>query len=485
MKTYPRPPVVVVLGHVDHGKTTLLDYIRKTNIAKKEYGGITQKIGAYEVLLNISGYPINKITFIDTPGHEVFSKLRSRGAEVADIAVLIVDACDSVMPQTIESFYHIKNAKIPFIVAANKIDLPSANPQKVKRDLAKHNVLVEGMGGNIPFVTISAKTGQGVNDLLELILFIASEKNLSYSPQNPLSAYIIEAKKEKAGITVSAIIKDGCLKVGEVIYALDKKCKIRALINDRGQFLKEVFPSTPFVLLGFEKLPEVGVELTREEKREEKKATILKEDVSSKTIDDWLKKTEEKKLFLIVKADSYGSLEAIISQISSFKNLEIVMASVGEITRSDLFLAKAAKAIIIAFNVPVTKKIFELAKEEKVIIKSYSLIYEIIEEIKEAVSFLKEKKEQIAKIKGEAKILANFIIEGERIAGVKVIQGKISLGDQVEIYRGERLLGRAKIVSLKQKAKKVETVCKNEEAGMIFSPPLDFSIGDMVKSYSI
>lgn len=483
-KYFPRSPVVAVLGHVDHGKTTLLDYIRKSRLTEKEIGGITQKIGAYEVSTDIKGYPTNKITFIDTPGHEVFSQLRSRGAEVADLAVLVVDATTSVMPQTIESVYHIKNAEIPFIVAANKIDLPTANIEKVKNDLAKNKILVEGKGGDIPFVPISAKKGTGIDNLLEMILFLASVRELKYSPEATLEAYIIEARKEKAGIITSVIIKNGVLRNGEVIYALDKQAKIRAIVNDRGERLKEVYPSTPFVLLGFEELPEVGIPLTREKINKERKSIIV-EKLEEKATEDFFQRKQEKKLRLIIKADSYGSLEAILSQISSFKNIEIILASIGEIAPSDLFLAKTSKAIIIAFFVPITKKISNLAKEEGVIIKSYSLIYELLEELSEVSSFLKEKEAKALSLKGEAKILANFIIENERIAGVRVIKGRINLGDEIEIYRNNKLIGKAKIVSLKKRAKPVLEVKKNEEAGVIFSPQLDFSIGDVIKSYSI
>ena len=482
-KSFPRPPVVVVLGHVDHGKTTLLDYIRKTNIAEKEIGKITQKIGAYEVEVNIKGYQINKITFIDTPGHEIFTKLRLRGAEVADIAVLVIDAVDSVMPQTIESIYHIKQAKIPFIIAANKIDLPQANLDKLKKDLAKQNLLVEGFGGEIPFVPISAKKGTGVNDLLEMIIFIASERNLNYSPENPIEAYIIESKKDKRGVIASVIIKNGKLKVGETVYALDNQAKIRAIISDKGRNLFEVYPSTPFLLLGFKEPPPVGVMLTREKRKLVKEQSIINKKQAN--LRDFFKKEEKKKLRLIIKTDNYGSLEAILSHISSSKDIEIILASTGEITKSDIFLAKISQAIVIGFSLSIDKNIYDLAKEEKVIVKSYSLIYELLEELKEVSLFLKEKEEKEIHLKGEAKILASFIIEKEKIAGIKVVKGKINLDDQMELYRDNKLIGKAKIVSLKKRAQPVIEVKKNEEAGIIFYPQLDFNIGDVIKSYSI
>lgn len=485
-KSIPRPPVVVVLGHVDHGKTTLLDYIRKSNITEKEVGGITQTIGAYEVLVDAKGYDINKITFIDTPGHEAFTKLRLRGADVADIAILVVDGVDSVMPQTIESIYHIKNAKIPFVVAVNKIDLPSANVDQVKKDLAQQEVLVEGFGGDIPFIPISAKKGTGVKDLLETILFMASLKELKYSPQNPFKAYVIESRKDKSGVVASVIIKDGMLRVGEVVYALTYKAKIRAMINDKGKRLKEVYPSTPFLLLGFRELPEVGVELTKEEKQ---KPIITSQPMINQSLTSpevlFQEKDEKKKLRLIIKADSQGSLEAILSTLTKNENIETILASVGGIAKSDVFLAKISQAIIIGFSLAIDKNIIEFAGQEKVIIKSYNLIYELLEELTEVSGLLKEKEKEEQFIKGEAKILATFIIEKEKIAGVKVIKGKINLDDQIDLYRNNRLVGKAKIVSLKTRAKTITEIKKNEEAGMIFYPQLDFNIGDVVKSHSI
>lgn len=484
-KDLPRPPVVVVLGHVDHGKTTLLDYIRKSHLAENEIGGITQKIGAYEIDVDFKDYHIKKITFIDTPGHEAFTKLRLRGAEVADIAVLVIDAIDSVMPQTIESIYHIKNAQIPLIVAVNKIDMPQSDLEKVKKDLLKQQIAVEGMGGDIPFIPISAKTGQGVNDLLEMILFTSSIKDLRYSQQNCLKAYVLESKKEKAGVIASVIIKDGFLRVGDTVYINDEEIKVRSMITDRGLMVKEIFPSTPVVLLGFKNLPEPGSVLsTKKIKNREKKQDleIKKED---KNPLNFLNKEEKKKLKLMIKTDSFGSLEAILSQIKEKENIEIILASVGEVNRSDLLLAKISKAIIIAFNVFVSKDILTLAETEKIIIKSYSLIYELLEELEEVELILKEKEKKTSDVKGEAKILANFIIEKERIAGIKVLKGKINLNDQIEIYRNSQLIGKTKIVSLKQRAKLVNEVKKNEEAGIIFYPKLDFSIGDVIKSYSI
>jgi len=478
MKT--RPPVVTILGHVDHGKTTLLDYIRKSNLTKKEIGGITQRIGAYEIDTKIKGYPNSKITFIDTPGHEAFAKLRSRGANIADIALLLIDGKDGVMAQTIESIYHIKNANIPFIVVINKIDLPESRPEKIKNELIKYEVLVEDKGGKIPCLLISAKTGQGINDLLETILLLGAEKNLSFNPQSPAKVYIIEAKKDKAGILTSAIIKDGHLKVGDIFYENEKPKKIRAMFDDLGRAIKEVFPSTPFVFLGYDELPEAGTLLSLTPQSTTQKEENVKKTVNVQEI--LQPKKEEKKLSLVLKADSYGSLEALTNALSNIKNCEIVLKGIGDINRSDIFLAKTTKAIVVGFSVKASEEAKILAQQEKIIIKTYQIIYDLLDELKEVSQLLQEKEQKEKSIKGEAKILASFIIEGEKVFGVTVTKGKINLGDPIEVYRQDKLIGKTKLVSLKIRAKRVEEVKKNQEAGMVFSPPLDITIGDVVKS---
>lgn len=481
-----RPPVVVVLGHVDHGKTTLLDSIRKTNQTEKEVGHITQTIGAWEVNVSLKGYANSKITFIDTPGHEAFSKLRLRGAQVADIAVLVVDAKDSVMPQTLEAISHIKNAQIPFVVAINKIDIPQVNIDKVKQDLARQGVRIEGMGGEIPVVAISAKKGTGVDDLLETILIISSEQKLTFEPTNAAYGVIIESKKDKQGVVATTIPKDGCLQIGDIMYVGDEPTKIKALINDQGHHLQKVYPSTPCLILGFKKLPEVGTTITANPQ-----ARIPTASAHSTTVaDDALLKTlstkeENKKLKIIIKTNTQGALDVIRDSLEGNTNLEIVLAAVGEINKSDIFLAKVTKAILIGFAVTPDKPIIKLAEEEKVVIKTYELIYELLEELTEVSSLLKEKTTKEKQLKGEAKILAQFIIEKERVAGIRVTKGKLSLNEPIELYRSDQLIGRSKIVSLKTRAKPIETVKKNEEAGMIFYPQLDFVTGDVVKSYTI
>lgn len=481
-----RPPIVAILGHVDHGKTTLLDYIRKSNITDREYGGITQKIGAYEITTEFKDYKTNKITFIDTPGHEAFTKLRARGADVSDIALLLIDGKDSVMPQTAESISHIKAAKIPFIVVINKIDLPETNPEKVKNDLLKCEVMTEGKGGNVPVALVSAKTGKGVNELLETILFIASDLKLNFDEKNPALAYIIETKKDRRGIVASAIIKDGMIKIADTLFVNDQKIKVRSLINDLGKSIFQVLPSSPFEILGFNDMPEVGGLIKQESTINNQQLTIRDQQPTALkplTLEDVLKTpVVEKKLAAIIKADSQGSVEALKNSLKDNVNLNIILLAVGEINKSDIFLAKATKSIIIGYTVKTSAEAEDLAKQEKVIIKSYQIIYELLDELNEVANLIKEKEEKEKNLKGEAKVIANFIIEGEKIFGVSVIKGKINLGDQLECFRKNKLIGKTKLVSLKIRAKTVNEVKKGQEAGMIFGPPLDFVVGDVVKS---
>ncbi len=480
----PRPPIVAILGHVDHGKTTLLDYIRKSKLAAKEPGGITQRIGAYEITTDIKGYKTNKITFIDTPGHEAFSLLRARGAHVADIALLLIDGKDSIMPQTEESIAHIKNAKIPFIVVVNKIDLPDVNVEKVKNDLLKFEIMVEGKGGHTSVVPISAKTGKGIHELLEMILLLSSDLHLTYDPVAKPKAYIIETKRDKRGIVISAIIKDGILKVGDDIFVEAKKTKVRSMISDLGTSIQVVSPSTPFEILGFEELPEVGTLIQNEPIISAHETTST---ISSNPFDmtTFLKpEVEEKKLFLIIKADSQGTLEAITHSLAKKSSVEIILKSVGDINKSDVFLAKTTKSIIIGFSVHIAPEVSELSKQEKVIIKTYNIIYELLDELIEVAELLKEKEEKEKNLKGEAKVLATFVIEGEKIFGVKITKGKINLNDDIEQFRQNKLIAKTKLISLKIRAKTVDEVKKEQEAGMVFSPPLDFRVGDVVKSIS-
>jgi len=476
-----RPPIVTILGHVDHGKTTLLDTIRRSRITAREHGGITQRIGGYEITTGIKGYDTDKITFIDTPGHEAFSKLRSRGATIADIAILIIDAKDSIKPQTIESIAHIKNAKIPFIVAINKIDLPEANPGKVMKDLLKHEVITEKMGGDVLALPISAKKGNGIPELLEALLLISADQKLEYDPKGETEAYIIESNKDTRGVTASVIIKNGTISVGDQLYTSTGKIKVRSLISDSGKQLRTVIPSTPFVLLGFSDIPAIGTILTSQ-KQEITKAELSTD--TSKPFDMaslFQKKEETNKLSVILKAESQGTLEAIVEALKKNDNISIVLEAVGDIHKSDIFLAKTTKAIVIGFSVKVIKDVKDLAKQEKVIIKTYDVIYELLEELEEVSDIMQEKIEHEKNLKAQAKILATFIIEGEKVFGGLITKGKVNLGDTAEIYRNNKLIGNSKLVSLRIRAKKVQEVKKDQECGMQFAPEVDIKEGDVIK----
>lgn len=478
----PRPPIVVVLGHVDHGKTTLLDTLRKSNIAAAESGAITQKIGAYEIQTKFSDYDTSKITFIDTPGHEAFDKLRTRGASIADIALLIIDASESIKPQTIDSIKVILDAKIPFIVVLNKTDLPTANVDKVQKDLLRHHVIVESMGGKILAIPISAKTGNNIDNLLEAILLTAHELHLTYSPQNELKGVVLETQKSKAGSTVSCLILDGTLRVGDTVFFENQPVKVKALTDDIGKLLKSAEPSLPVLLLGAQNLPLVGTLLTAQsiekiENNQDKKP--------STPVFDFSTPDENKKLRLLIKADNQGSLEAILGKLSGNDQIEILKSEVGDIATDDVFFAATSGSIIIGFNVKPDSLALKKSVDDKVVIKTYKIIYEMLEELAEVSELFKAKQEAAKRLYAEAKIIAEFVVEGEKIAGVAVTKGQLENGDTVEVYRNNEHIFDTKLVSLKQRAKSLRSIPRGEEGGVVFSPPLDFQIGDMIKSYRI
>lgn len=483
-----RSPIVAILGHVDHGKTSLLDYIRKSRLTVKEHGGITQRIGAYSVDTEMKGYLTSNITFIDTPGHEAFTKLRSRGATTADIAILVIDAKDSIMPQTIESIAHIKASKIPLIIALNKSDLPEANPQKVERDLIKYGIQTEHQGGKVPAIKISAKTGTGVKDLLEAILLVASDRKLNYDENAPTKAIIIETNKDRRGIVASIILRDGKLMTGQNLYTEKNDIiKVRAIMDEVGQQKKLVVPSAPVQILGFQEMPDVGTVLSSE-KQESKQSGAKVDTKKAPTMSqaDMLKammtpKIEEKKLAIIAKTDSQGSLEALIETLSDNKKIDLILATVGDIHRSDVFLAKATGAIIVGFSVGTDPETALLAQQEKIVIKTYSIIYEILEELEEVTDLIAAKEAAAKNLKAEGKVLAVFDIEGEKAFGLSITKGKFVVSDEIMAFRDGNNFGKAKIVSLKYKAKNISEAKKGEECGFMISPELDMRVGDIVK----
>ena len=470
-----KPPVVVVLGHVDHGKTTLLDALRQSNVAKSEFGEITQHIGAYEIISKEKKI----ITFIDTPGHEAFNTLRSRGAKLADIALLIVAADGSVKPQTLEALKQIKIFKISYIVVINKVDLPTANVEKVIKDLNKQEVYLEGRGGEVPYVEISAKNGTGLETLLELISLVAELKDFTYSPTNPVEGAIIEAKKDRRGVVLTIVLSNGHLKVGDKVYFGNTEVKIRAMFNDKNEAVKEVYPSTPVEILGSKEIIPSGTVLSADQKQVDVQEIAQKQAL---TEEGWFDQNSTKFNF-IIKADAYGTLEAIEEKFKDFEEIKIISSQTGELTDADLELAKTTKSNILVFNTKVRPPLLKKAEIEEINIFQYNLIYELLDQVEDLIFGLRTRQEKEARKVGEAKIIAKFNRENKIIAGIKVITGKVTLSEKAEVLRGKKVLGETTISSLYKKSDPVQEVGKGEECGAIFTDKIDFRQGDIVKLY--
>jgi len=464
-KVNSRPPVVVVLGHVDHGKTTLLDKIRKSRVAEKEPGMITQRIGVYQVEVE-AGKEKKKIIFIDTPGHEAFAKMRQRGAQITDIAILVVAADDGVMPQTKESIQYLKETKTPFIVALNKIDLPAADPKRVKSQLADAGVLVEELGGKVVCIPISARTGQGIKELLEMILLLAEMEELKENLQGPLKLAVVESKLDsRKGPVATVIVQSGTLRQGDTIELGGIASKVRGILNEQGQRVAEASSSTPVEILGLKKVPMVG-EVAHEEGKVEKEPGEPE--------------GGNRKLRIILKADTSGSLEAILQSLP--KQAEIIFQGVGEVNESDILLAKTSHAIILGFNLNPSASVKKLAETEGVILKIYNVIYELLEELGEAI--LAQATVQIEeKLLGKAKIVAEFPFDKERVAGCQIIEGRISRGDMVKVMRGDEEIGQTKVKSLRHLKEDVPKAEVGSDCGILFATPLDFQPGDVLLSY--
>ncbi len=472
-----RPPVVVVMGHVDHGKTSLLDYIRKTNVTAREAGGITQSIGAYEISHNNK-----KITFIDTPGHEAFSKMRSRGAEAADLAILVVAADEGVKPQTKEAVQILKETKTPFIVAINKIDKPGANPEKVKAELAENGVMLEGYGGAVSFEPISAKTGENVDKLLDLILLSAEMENLNYSPDSPAKGVIIEVERTaRRGIEVSAIIKDGVLKTGDFISTPSASGKIIILEDFSGKKTVRLEPSSPALIIGFENLPQVGeefnveLELEAADKDFENAKTQIQPQppVFPTTIE------ENKSLKLILKAGDVGSLE-VLSQITrnlpeANEKITIVSESIGDISSSDIQLARSTGAVLVGFKIKPSKTITIQAQNQNVQIISSDIVYHLIETIQ---NLTKEAAKE--KAKGELEVLAVFhqLKPQEQTIGGRVLDGILRVKNNFDIKRGEEIIGQGRIISLQVGKKDANQAENGKECGIVAGAKILIKTGD-------
>ena len=459
-----RPPIVVVLGHVDHGKTTLLDAVRKTNIAGGEAGGITQAIGA-SVVTTKDG---KKITFIDTPGHAAFTKMRGRGAKIADIAVLVVAQDDGVAPQTKEAIQIIRDAKIPFLVAGTKADVAGVNPEMLRGLLEKEQVFFEGRGGDTPFVSVSAKTGTGVDDLIEMIILMSEVIDLKGDSTADLEGVVIESNKEKMGPVASVVVRNGSIKVGQAIFAEEVLCKVRGLFDDKGKTIREVLPGYPAKVIGFSLVPPVGARVG-----ENPEASSGSVPPKARGYFD-LRRLKEDEIPIIIKASNAGALEAIIASIPP--KIVVVDSGVGEINSSDVIAAKTGNAFIFSFESKIGNDVAKLAEAENVRLERFEIIYELIQRLEEIL-----KKGKIQEI-GRANILASFPFNNKKVAGAKVISGRITKGDAVLLLRNEKTVGKAKIISIRKQKNEVTSVGPSEEFGAIIEPQLDFVVGDVIVS---
>lgn len=461
----PRPPIITILGHVDHGKTTLLDALRKSSVAIHEAGGITQSIGA-SIVTTKEG---RKITFIDTPGHAAFKKMRSRGARVCDIAILMVAADDGVKPQTKEAIEIIQKEQMPFIVCLSKNDLQSSDPDSAIIQLEKEEVLFEGKGGNVPVLKISAKEGKGLEDLLEMIMLLSDINGIKADPEGGLDAFVVETRKDKRGSLASIVVRNGTIRTGQKISIDGVITKVRGLFDYMDKPVKEVLPGEPALVLGFDKMPVVGANIC---------GLTGAIDVSEKIRTDFTpdhREPSDVKLNLVIKSQSSGCLEALLSNLPT--GVKVVSSGVGEIIEADVFAAKSAKDCrIFAFEVRVPMNISKLADTEGVKIESFDIIYKLFERIEEIL------KEGVEEILGKAEIVASFPYENKKVAGCKVIQGKIAKDDKLKVFRGENFLSLVKAVSMKKEKKNINEAKQGEEFGVILQPQLDFTIGDMLVS---
>lgn len=475
-----RPPVVAVLGHVDHGKTTLLDTIRKAHVATGEHGGITQHIGAYQIEVKK-----RHITFIDTPGHQAFAKIRSRGAAAADIAILVVAADDSVKPQTIESIEQIKAAGIPMIVAINKIDMPGAIVDKVKSDLAKVGVQVEGFGGDVPFQLVSAKVGTGVPELLELILLVGDMQDLKADPIASFTGIVIETKVDKfRGMSGTVLVKNGTLHTGAVLYeGMIPLGKVRAMTDEQGKVVKEAAPSKPVEVTGFSKLPVVG-ELISEKPEAREIKSVMTHQAATNAVDfmAMMDEAAKKKLKIILKADTTGSLEAVKEALPK-DQIEVIRASLGDILETDILEARATGSIVIGFNVKPGNTIEKLARTEKVIYRTYTIIYELLEEMDDVVEGMEALLTHEREL-GQGKIIAEFPFSKDRIAGTKITSGRLAKGDSVRIMREEVEIARVRIKSIRKGKDEVTKLEVGAECGVLFDKKVDFTLQDDIIAYT-
>lgn len=493
--TIERSPVVVIMGHIDHGKSTLLDYIRKSNIVDKEAGGITQHIAAYEVTHKNEKGVDKKITFLDTPGHEAYSAMRERGAKVADIAILMVSAEDGVKPQTVEAWKTIVNSNTPCIVAINKIDKPGANIEKTKTELAENEIYLEGYGGKTPVTMISAKDGTGIDELLSLINILAELEDFKGDKSLKASGFVIEANVDpRRGIEATLIIKDGTMKKGMTVVSEDSICSTRMIENFLGKVVAEASFSSPVRLVGFDKIPNVGAEFKTFEKKSDaqKYAAEFMLKISNSDATNSVEDIEEntKIISIVLKADVSGSVEAIEKEINKIKgeNIEfkILQSGAGPITEKDIkAIAGGENSLVIGFNTKADKSASELAEKRGIPIMFFDIIYKLTEWLTEEMEKRRPRIDTV-ETSGKAKILRAFSRTKERqILGGKVLEGKIGLNSNIKIIRREFEIGKGKIVNLEKGKTKTSIVEEGSEFGMMIESKIELATGDTIESFSI
>jgi len=488
----PRPPVVVVMGHIDHGKSTLLDYIRKTNIVEKEAGGITQHISAYEAMCDIGG-EIRKITFLDTPGHEAFCSLRERGARVADIAVIVISAEDGLKPQTLEALECVKKDGMPFIIALNKIDRPGANIDKVKQSLAENNILVEGWGGSIPLVAISAKTGENVSELLEIIALQSDMEELTGDPTLPAEGFVIESDMNpKTGISATLVIKNGSLKVGMYVATKGALAPVRSIEDYKGEAMKEASFSSPVKIVGWNTQPRSGSQFQ----------TLLWKE---KAVEFAAEKSEDKDretekippasptgvaiLPIVIKADTVGSLDALEHELQKLSNekivVKIISKGIGAITEKDIKTANIKKSLVLGFNVSLDKSAEILGLRDHTETKTYKIIYELVDYVREKLK-AETPVEMVETVTGGARIIRVFSKNKDKqVVGGKVEEGEIKSGSMVKIIRRDTEIGEGKIKELQMQKIKADIVVEGGDFGMMIESKIDIAEGDRVRATSL
>ncbi len=489
-----RPPIVTVMGHVDHGKTSVLDVLRSTNVVSGEFGGITQHIGAYQIESQD-----NKLTFIDTPGHAAFTEMRARGSKLTDVVVLVVAADDGVKPQTVESIKHAKAANVPIVVAINKCDLPEADPQKIKNQLLEHELIAEDLSGDVLMVEISTKTKQNLDKLVESIILQAEILDLKTDYESKATGIVLESKIDVGrGPVANIIVTTGTLKRGDFFVSGLKWGKIRAIINDKGQNINEALPSTPVEILGINGAAKAGddfIVLDTEKEAKTLSENRAKESKDGKnpltfaTQDSAFSDKSTEELNLIIKSDVHGSSEAIKNAISQIKHDEvkpkIILADIGMVTETDVTLAKASNAVLIAFNVKPSKEAKKLAENDKIKISSYNIIYEVLDYIKQRMSGLLAPDVQ-EKITGTAQILEIFRVSGAgKVAGSKVTEGEINSTSDVRIIRDGAIIYTGKVSTIFREKNQVKQVSDGQECGITVKDYMDFQKNDTIEAFSV